>query len=65
MRLGAFALCLLVLALAAATVAGCVSRVPSQARTVSAAGVAPGQAGSGQTGSSSQGETDSEQDSGL
>jgi len=78
MRLGAFALCLLVLALAATTVAGCVGCGPSQAQTVSAA--------SGQADSSSQGdstfeelestcddleaileilETDSEQDSGL
>ena len=56
MRLGAFALCLLVLALAATTVAGCVGRGPSQAQaggtasgqTVSAAAVAPEQAGSSQ-----------------
>ena len=73
MRLGAFALCLLVLALAVTTVAGCVGRVPSQAQaggtasgetvsaasgeTVSAAAVAPEQAGSGQAGSSSQGDS--------
>jgi len=56
MRLGAFALGLLVLALAATTVAGCVGRGPSQAQTgstasgqtVSAAAVAPEQAGSSQ-----------------
>ena len=56
MRLGAFALCLLVLALAATTVVGCVGRGPSQAQTVSAASsqtvsaaaVAPEQAGSSQ-----------------
>ena len=73
MRLGAFALGLLVLALAATTAAGCVGRVPTQAQTVSAASdqavsgaaVAPEQAGSGQAvstasgqaGSSSQGDS--------
>ena len=57
MRLGAFALCLLVLALAATTVAGCVGRGPSQAQAVSAAAVAPEQAGSSQAGSSSQGDS--------
>jgi len=65
MRLGAFALCLLVLALAATTVAGCVGRRPSQAQaggtasgqTVSAAAVAPEQAGSSQADSSSQGDS--------
>ena len=65
MRLGAFALCLLVLALAATTVAGCVGRVPSQTQTVSAASgqtvsAASGQAvstASGQAGPSSQGDS--------
>ena len=65
MRLGAFALCLLVLALAATTVVGCVGRGPSQAQTVSAASsqavsaaaVAPEQAGSSQAGLSSQGDS--------
>jgi hypothetical protein len=64
MRLGAFALCLLVLALAATTVAGCVGRGPSQAQavsaangqTVSAAAVAPEQAGSSQAGGTASGQ---------
>lgn len=64
MRLGAFALCLLVLALAATTVAGCVGRGPSQAQTVSAASgqtvsaaaVAPEQAGSSQAVSTASGQ---------
>jgi len=75
MRLGAFALCLLVLALAVTTVAGCVGRVPSQAQaggtasgetvsaasgeTVSAAAVAPEQAGSGQAGGPANGQAGS------
>ena len=78
MRLGAFALCLLVLALAATTVAGCVGRGPSQAQ---AGGTASGQADSSSQGDSTFEElestcddleaileileTDSEQDSGL
>ena len=57
MRLGAFALCLLVLALAATTVAGCVGRVPSQTQTVSAASGQAVSTASGQAGPSSQGDS--------
>ena len=57
MRLGSFALCLLVLALAATSVAGCVGRVPSQAQTVSAANGQAVSAAGGQANSSSQGDS--------
>ena len=57
MRLGAFALGLLVLALAATTAAGCVGRGPSQAQAGSAASGQTVSTASGQAGPSSQGDS--------